>query len=225
MAKAGVSGTGMAVVPILASIYGSKLSTGFLLPILIIADIAAVIYYHRHTQWHHIIRLLPSTILGILAGTYVGNSISDKAFTWLLGIIIISGVVIMIWRDIKRVEKIPTHPFLAILLGFLGGFTTMVGNAAGPVLALYLLSMKLPKNSFIGTAAWFFFIVNLIKVPLHIWVWHTITVSSFTFNLLLAPIIIGGIFLGIKIVKMISNKGYKYLVLGTVILSVIFLFL
>ncbi len=224
MAKAGIAGTGMIVIPLLAQLYGGKASSGFLLPILIIADIAAVIYYNRHARWDHIFRLMPWTVTGVIAGTWVGDAISDQVFTLLLTIFVIGGVLIMLWRDSKKEVKVPSHWSVAAILGFLGGFTTMVGNAAGPVLALYLLSMKLPKNNFIGTAAWFFFIINVIKVPFHVFVWHTISTDSFVINLSLAPAIIGGIFLGIWIVKFISNTWYRYFIMATLVLSIVFLF-
>jgi uncharacterized membrane protein YfcA len=100
----------------------------------------------------------------------------------------------------------------------------MIGNAAGPVMALYLLSMRLPKNSYIGTGAWFFFIVNLSKVPLHIWSWKTITANSFTLDLLMIPAIAAGAFLGIWLVKLLPEKVFRIIVISTTLLSAFFLF-
>ncbi|MFC2087717.1 TSUP family transporter, partial [Bacteroidota bacterium] len=108
-------------------------------------------------------------------------------------------------------------------MGVLGGFTTMIGNAAGPVMSIYLLSMRLNKNSFIGTAAWFFFVINIFKVPLHIIFWKTITINTFLLNLLAFPVIVGGVFTGIYIVKIFNEKNYRILVLASTFITAILL--
>ena len=100
----------------------------------------------------------------------------------------------------------------------------MVGNAAGAVIPMYLLSMRLPKNSYIGTSAWFFFIVNLLKVPLHIFFWKTIHLQSLSFNLLMIPPIILGVLLGIRIVKTIPEKGYRAFIMAAIFVAALFLF-
>ena len=100
----------------------------------------------------------------------------------------------------------------------------MIGNAAGPVMALYLLSMRLPKNQFIGTAAWFFFIINLIKVPFHVAIWETITWSSFLFDILMIPAVAIGAFLGIWLVKFFPERAYRIFIIATTLLAAILLF-
>jgi uncharacterized membrane protein YfcA len=224
MSKTGLSGVGLMVVPLMANAFGGRPSVGLLLPMLIFADILAVTWYHQHAAWKHIIRLIPWALAGIIAATLVGKSISDITFNRLLAIIVLLGIGILIWRDVRRTQlKIPDSRWFAASLGLLGGFSTMIGNAAGPVMAIYLLSMRLPKNSFIGTGAWFFFIVNLSKVPLHIWSWKTITVNSFLLDLLMIPAIAAGAFLGIWLVKLLPEKIYRFIVIATTLLSALFL--
>ena len=224
MSKTGISGVGLMVVPLLANAFGGRPSVGLLLPILIFADIFAVSWYNRHAQWKYIIRLLPWAFGGIILATLVGKSISDLTFNRLLAALIIGGIVILVWRDIRADKiKIPRSPWFAGGLGLLGGFSTMIGNAAGPVMALYLLSMRLPKNAYIGTGAWFFFIVNLSKVPLHIWSWKTITWNSFFLNVLVIPAIVAGAFLGICLVRLMPERFYRMLVIATTLLSALLL--
>ncbi|MFT7233556.1 MAG: putative membrane protein YfcA, partial [Cyclobacteriaceae bacterium] len=175
MAKTGIHGAGMAAVPLLALVFGGKLSSGIMLPLLCLADIIAVIYYNRHAQWRLLAKLLPWAAVGVLIGTYIGDQIDDQVFRLIMGITILVSIVIMVWRERSANQNIPTSIWFAIVLGIVGGFTTMVGNLAGSVMALYLLSMRLPKNAFIGTGAWFFLIINWFKIPFHIFVWETIT--------------------------------------------------
>ncbi|MCK5691703.1 MAG: sulfite exporter TauE/SafE family protein [Bacteroidales bacterium] len=225
MSKTGISGVGLMVVPLLANAFGGRPSVGLLLPILIFADIFAVTWYNRHAQWKHILRLLPWAFAGIIFATLVGKSISDQTFNRLLAALVIGGIAILLWRDIRSHKlKIPQSRWFAGGLGLLGGFSTMIGNAAGPVMALYLLSMRLPKNSFIGTGAWFFFIVNLSKVPMHIWSWKTISLNSFMLDVMVIPAVAAGAFLGIWLVRLLPEKFYRLLVIVTTLLSALLLF-
>jgi uncharacterized membrane protein YfcA len=225
MAKTGLSGVGLMVVPILANAFGGRPSVGLLLPILIFADVFAVTWYNRHADWKHILRLIPWAFTGIIAGTLVGKSLSDTTFNRLLAILVISGIIILVWQDLRANRtRVPDSRLFAAGLGLLGGFATMIGNAAGPVMALYLLSMRLPKNSYIGTGAWFFFIVNLSKVPLHIWSWKTITIQSFILDVLMIPAIAAGAFIGIWLVKLFPERIYRILIIVTTLLSAFLLF-
>ena len=190
MAKTGVAGVGMLIVPILAAIFGGKSSAGILLPMLSMADVFAVSYYHRHAEWKYVLKLMPSTVAGVLAGLFIGNVVNDQQFKHLMAAIILVGLFIMIWRERKKsVEAIPHNWLFSSIAGLLGGFSTMIGNAAGPVMSIYFLSMMLPKNSFIGTGAWFFLIINLFKIPFHITVWKTIDLNTFTLDLAMFPAI------------------------------------
>jgi uncharacterized membrane protein YfcA len=225
MSKTGLSGVGLMVVPILANAFGGRPSVGLLLPMLIFAYVFAVTWYNRHAQWKHILRLLPWALGGILLATFVGKSISDVSFNRLLAAMVLVGIIILLWRDIRSDRmKIPESRWFAAGLSLLGGFATMIGNAAGPVMALYLLSMRLPKNLFIGTGAWFFFIINLSKVPLHIWSWKTITTESFLLDVFMIPAIAAGAFLGIWVVKLLPEKVFRIIVIATTLLSALLLF-
>lgn len=225
MSKTGLSGVGLMVVPILANAFGGRPSVGLLLPILIFADVFAVTWYNRHAEWKYVLRLLPWAFAGILSAALLGRAISDDNFNRLLAGIVILGIGILIWRDLRpKSVQVPSSWWFAASLGLLGGFSTMIGNAAGPVMALYLLSMRLPKNRYIGTGAWFFFIVNLSKVPLHIWSWKTIDLHSFMIDVALIPAIAGGAFLGIWVVRLLPEKVFRVIVIATTLLSAILLF-
>ncbi len=224
MAKTGLSGFGLMVVPLMAAIFGGKVSVGVLLPVLIIADFFAVFYFNRHANWKHVFRLLPWALTGILAGAFFGHQINDRQFKIVLSIMIIAGIALMLWQDVQKDKfLVPDSWWFAAILGFAGGFTTMVGNAAGPIMSLYLLSMRLPKNIYIGTGAWFFFIINISKVPLHIFYWHTIDFSSVLLDLFVVPAIFLGAYSGKKIVNLFPEKIYRLFVLISTFVAAIFL--
>jgi len=119
----------------------------------------------------------------------------------------------MIWMDRTKTFGIPKHWAFSGFMGLLSGVTSMIGNLAGSFASIYLLAMRLPKNEFIGTAAWLFFIINVFKLPFHIFVWKTVDTQTLQLNLLLSPAIAIGFFLGVKLVKIIHNDLYRKLVL------------
>ena len=223
MAKTGVSGISMLVVPLLAMAFGGKESTGLMLPLLIMADIFGVLYYHRSVNWYSFKKLFPWAALGVIIGTAIGQSVDDQVFRQLMGFIIFASLGLMIWQEKSKNVNVPDYMWFAILMGLLGGIATMVGNLAGVVMALYLLSMRLPKNEFIGTAACFFLALNLFKVPFHVFIWETITLDSFLLNLISLPFIALGAYVGFAIVKRIPNKQYRWWVIGMTALSAVFM--
>ncbi len=220
MSKVGVPGISMIVVPTLAIIFGGKASTGILLPILIMADVFGVAYYHRHAQWKYFWKLLPWAFIGIGIALWVGEIVNDEWFKNIIAILVFLSIGLMLWKDHRKNNNIfPDTWWFAALMGVSGGFATMIGNVAGPIFAIYLLAMHLPKNSYIGTGAWFFLIINLLKFPLHIFVWKTINWGTLTLDILLLPAIALGAFLGIILVKKISDKTYRAAVIIVTALS------
>jgi len=218
--KTGVTGAGLITIPIMALIFGGKASTGIVLPMLCFADIFALKYYHQHADLKYVFRPMPWVIIGILVALCVGNNISDKLFKQLIAIIIILCIVFLLWNEINNKQfYFSQNWWFTVVLGIVGGSATMIGNAAGPIMAVYLLSMRLPKNSYIATGVWFFFIINLLKVPLHIFFWETITFQTFLFDITMIPFLAIGAFLGVKLVKVFSEKAYRNFIIIIVIIS------
>jgi len=219
MSKVGVPGVSMIVVPILAFIFGGKASTGVLLPILILADIFSVSYYHRQTRWKFLVKLFPWTFAGIGLALWVGETVNDEWFKNIIAIVVFICIGLMFWNSRKKNTSVPDSWWFAATMGVLGGFATMIGNVAGPIFAIYFLSMRLPKNEYIGTGAWFFFIVNLTKFPLHVFVWKTISPYSLSLDLSLLPAIAAGAFVGIRLVKILPEHTYRTFVIIVTALS------
>ena len=225
LSKSGIKGIGIIIVVILAFVFGEKASTGVLLPMLIVADVFAVIYYNRHAQWKYIFKLLPWMVIGVLVGVWIGNDISELLFKRIMAVIIIVSVGIMFYTENRKSNAIPKNKLFAGTTGFLAGFTTMIGNLAGPISNIYFLAMRFPKNEFIGTAAWLFFIINVFKLPFHFFIWKTVTVETLILNAVLIPAVILGFFVGVSIVKLISNLNYRrFILIVTAIGGVIMLF-
>lgn len=213
MSKAGIKGIAIINVTFMAIAFEAKQSTGIVLPLLVIADIFAVIYYNRHTQWKYVAKFLPWMILGIILGSMVGMDLPENAFKIFMAIIIFFTVGFIVWWDQKNTKTVPTHWAFSSGVGTLAGFTTMVGNLAGPISNIYFLAMRLPKNHFIGTAAWLFLIINVFKLPFHFFVWETISKETLLLDLKLIPGIMLGFLVGIKVVKMINEEIFRKMIL------------
>jgi len=224
LSKAGIKGIAIVNVTLMALAFEAKESTGIVVPLLVFGDIFAVIYYNRHAQWSYIMRFLPWMILGILLGVLLGNDLDEQAFKIGMAIIILVSVGMMYWWDRRKSKQVPTHWIFAGTVGTVAAITTMIGNLGGAFSNIYFLAMRVPKNEFIGTAAWLFLIINLIKLPFHIFVWETITAESLLFDLKLIPGIIIGIIVGIKVVKHIKEDFYRKMILVLTALGAIAIF-
>ena len=148
----------------------------------------------------------------------------EFTFKYLLAVIVLISVGIMFWWDRQTDKSVPNNKWFAIVMGLIVGFTTMVGNMGGAFSTLFFLTMRMPKNNFIGTSAWLFFIVNWFKVPFHIFTWETITLETFLFNLKLIPVLIIGFLLGVQLVKIIEEKHYRQLILWLTALGAFLIF-
>lgn len=226
MSKTGVPGVSMLMVPAMAMIFGGKASTGVLLPILITADIFAVIHYHRHAEWKPLLRALPWAILGLILALWIGAGVNDQQFKQLIAISVLFSLILMVLNDRKK-QKInfPDRPWFAALFGILGGFATMIGNVAGPVFAIYLLSLHLNKKNYIGTTAWFFAIINLTKLPLQYFVWNNIQEKTLLIDMMVIPFVMLGAYIGIKVVHAIPEQHYRWIVVFITFVSALLIFL
>ena len=223
LAKAGVKGTGVVIILLFAIAFESKASTGILVPLLIVGDTFAVIYYRRHAQWGMLWRLMPWVIVGVLAGVWAGKELDEGQFKHWMAVLILGSTILMIVGEFRKHMEIPRHGPFGAVMGLLAGFATMIGNLAGPFADLYFLAMRLPKNSFIGTAAWLFFLVNLFKLPFHIVVWHTITADTLLLDLWLVPPLVLGLWGGVKIVSRIREAPYRIIVIALTAIGALFI--
>lgn len=225
ISKTGLPALGILLAPLFAEVLPARASTGALLPLLIAADAFAVIFWRRHGSWKHLVRLLPWAVVGIVAGYFAMGRINDQQMRYVMGAIVIVMLGVNVYREyvMGKDAPIPTSWWFAAIAGFLAGATTMVANAAGPVTMIYLLSMRLPKKEFIGTSAWFFFILNWLKVPFSISL-GLISVPSLEFDALLVPAVVGGAFAGLYLAKGIPEKAFMIAVQALTFLSAVRMF-
>jgi uncharacterized membrane protein YfcA len=226
VSKTGIAGMGVLSVALFTLIFPARASTGIVLPILIVADVIAVATYRRSAEWSYLWRLIPAAAAGIVIGYFALERLDAQQVSRLIGVILLVITALQAWRmrsetGIERAGETLAHNiWLAALVGVLAGFSTMISNAAGPIIIIYLLAMGLPKLAFMGTSAWYFFILNVAKVPFSMNL-GLITVETLTFDALVAPFAILGALLGVPLLRRINQDWFQRLaLLFTVIAAV-----
>jgi hypothetical protein len=214
ISKSGFSGLGLATVVIMAKLFPPLQSTGILLPLLICGDMGAVVAFRQHAQWKQIWRMLPPTAIGIIAGFGLMHLIPAHGFRPVIGWVVLTMTAVQTLRRFRPAlfERMPHTNAFAWTMGGTCGLTTMLANAAGPVMALYFLAIELPKLVFVGTGAWFFLIVNVFKVPFSYQL-GLIHGGSLLFNLVLIPAVAAGILTGRRLIHVIPQKLFETVLL------------
>ncbi len=213
LSKTAVPGLGTLAVTLSAMALPARASTGIVLVMLICGDVFAVAYYRRNAVWTHLLRLFPYAIAGIIIGYVLLGKIDDSQLRPAIGLIILCMLALNYWWKKQDTEKIniPSRWWFAAFMGLIAGTTTMLANAAGPIMIIYLLAMGLPKKEFIGTGAWYFFLANLFKVPFSANL-GLINTSSLKINVMTLPAIALGAVLGIVILKKIPERAFNIIV-------------
>lgn len=220
VSKSGLPGISLLHVVIFAQLFPGLASTGVVLPMLIAGDLGSVWLFRRHAQWTHVRRTLPPAVLGVASGWALmrwaqETGLPGARFNPVIGSIVLVLAILQIVRNWKPglFAAVPHTREFAWAMGFTAGVTTMLANAAGPVMALYLLAVALPKSEFVGTSAWFFLLINLIKVPFSLQL-GLITPPTLLFNAILVPVIVVGLFAGRWLIGRIPQRGFDSLVLA-----------
>ncbi|MFA5863068.1 MAG: sulfite exporter TauE/SafE family protein [Phycisphaerae bacterium] len=213
ISKTGIPGIGILAIPLVAWVIPAKASTGVILPMLIVGDIFAVMYYKRHAVWPHLFRLIPWAMAGIVLGSLVMNKITDRQLRPIIGLIVLTMLILNYWRNSRQKGEItvPTQWWFAAIIGLTAGVTTMLANAAGPIMAIYLLAMQLPKNEFLGTGAWYYLLMNCFKVPFSANL-GLINSQSLFLNMVNLPLIMVGALSGVRLVKIIPEKTFGLII-------------
>jgi hypothetical protein len=212
VAKTGVSGLAIFVVPLIAMVFPAKESVGALLPMLIAGDILAVFYYRQHAQWGQLVKLVPGVAAGMLIGGMFLAQLDNDSMRIFLGGFVLLLLVLEVTTRYLNLSEFKRRRSVAFLIGAMAGFGTTVGNAAGPIMGIYLIMMGLDKKQLMGTGAWFFLIVNTSKVPIFIYN-DMLGVETLRFFAYMLPFVVLGTFVGRKLLTVLSQKVFDYLVL------------
>jgi len=233
VSKTGIAGLGMLGIVLFANLMPAKLSSGFVLPMLIMGDCVAVAAYRREAQWAMLLKLFPWTGLGVVCGYFAMGHFTNAQAGFFIGTIILVFIAVHLWRqgakprlsggrfvggpsalrNVNADTSTKTHGvWFVATFGIMAGFTTLVANAAGPIMAIYLLAMRLPKMQFMGTAAYFYLLMNCFKVPFMVDL-GLINWESVKGNLLLAPAVFVGTLIGRVVLQKMNQRLFEAIAL------------
>lgn len=224
VSKTAIPGVTTVSVAIFAAILPAKQSTGALLVLLIVADVFAITAYRRHANWKVLIRLAPAVLVGLALGILFLAVADDEWVRKVIGVILLVVIAVTLVR--RRIGQTVagggSHRIAAASYGTLGGFTTMVANSGGPVMSMYFLASHFSVKEFLGTAAWFFAIVNVMKVPFSVGL-GLITVPGLLLDLVLVPLVVGGALFGLWFADRIDQVLFERLVIVFTVVGAVYL--
>lgn len=228
VSKTALPGISTISIAIFAALLPAKASTGALLLLLIVGDIFAITIYRRHADWKTLVRLIPAVIAGVAVGALFLALASDEWVRRLIGGILLLVIAFTLWQRRKPAAGVTsraaseTSRFARAAYGSLGGFTTMVANAGGPVMSMYFLAARFPVKAFLGTAAWFFAVINMVKLPVSIGL-GLITGETLLLALCLIPGIVIGALVGLWTARRIPQHLFDWVVIVFTVIGAVYL--
>jgi len=228
--KTALPGINTLAVAIFAAVLPAKPSTGALLLLLIVGDMFALWTYRKHAHWPTLVRMLPAVLVGLALGAVFLAFAGDSLVRRVIGVMLLMLMALTLWqrhrdsapRDDDAAPPAPASRAVAAGYGSLGGFTTMVANAGGPVMSMYFLAARFPKHAFLGTAAWFFAVMNLLKVPVSVGL-GLITTQTLVLDALLVPGVVLGAFAGRWAITRIRQRVFDTAVIVVTVLGSLYL--
>mgnify|MGYP000897578492 CR=1 FL=1 len=211
--KTGLPGAAIPAVALMAAAFPghAELSVGSVLVVLLVGDAFAVTWFRRHAQWQRLVALFPYVVAGIVPAYFLLGWLDDDQFRPILGGLILALLALEFARQHLGWSRLVQRPWFTGAMGFLAGFGSTAANAGGPMMTIYLLGQGVAKEQFIGTCAWFFFLLNLTKViPFSLL--GMFTRETVGFGLAMSPLAIAGAISGIWLLPRVSQRVFNALV-------------
>ena len=226
LSKGGLAGIGLFHVVVFAFLFGARDSTGVVLPLLLAADVCAVTAFQQHARWEYVRRMLPPACVGVVIAAAFMRGIDEAAYKPVIGWTVLCLAAMQAYRMYRPdwLGGVPHTQAAVWSLGLLAGATTMLANAAGPIITIYCLAVGLPKFEVVGTLAWFFFIINAFKVPFSAGL-GLIRSDTLLFNAILIPAVVVGVFVGRWLLHWLPQRLFNLLMLAFAALAALRLIL
>ena len=248
IAKTALPGAATIAVALCTAVLPAKESTGAILLMLMTGDLLAVWSYRRDADFHMLRRLVPAVLTGVGAGALFLHLASNDSTRRLIGVILLLLVAITLTQrrstsrrapDGASAAQAPSPPaptletqeatttlatsttsgrLARLVYGSLAGFTTMVANAGGPVTSMYFLACRYPVKAFLGTTAWFFFLVNLVKLPFSISA-GLVNTTTMSLTAICAPVVIVSALAGRRLAEHMDQRVFEPVIVALTIIS------
>ncbi len=198
--KTAMPAAGVLAGPILAAALSPAIASGFVVPLLILGDLFGLALYRQHADWRLIRRLVPGVLIGFVIVALLFKFLDVTLVARIIGVLILVSVVLEVWRMRSHVElesepRQHVNRLAVAFFGTLAGTTTMGANAGSAAMTLYLVYMRVPMFAFMGTSVWFFFILNVLKVPF-VLALGVLDLDTLRLNLWFVPVLVAGALVG-----------------------------
>ena len=221
--RGGLKGLGPLFILLMAMSFGARESSGIIVPLLLVGDVMALVAYRKHILPAIVKQFLPTVLVGLLLGVWVGKDLPEGYFQQLLvGLIVIGMLVMWVW-EVRFKGLVKPASWSHWPLGIGAGFFAMIGNYGGAFASIYFLLTGASKKDMIGSATFIFFLLNVVKLPLHVYIWETISTETLSTVIPLIPAVAFGFFAGLWAVNRIGEKGYRWYLYAVNIAGAVFL--
>jgi uncharacterized membrane protein YfcA len=212
LSKTAMPVAGVLAGPVLAAALTATSASAFAVPLLILGDLFALALYRQHADWSLIRRLIPGVLLGIVITAILFRFLDVHTIGRIVGVLILTSVLLEVWRsrseraDHRELPALESKAAIAFF-GALAGVTSMAANAGGTAMTLYLVKMRVSMLAFMGTSTWFFFVINVIKVPIVVAL-GLVTRETLLADLWFAPMIVVGAVMGIFVFRRMNQHVF-----------------
>jgi uncharacterized protein len=221
LSKTAIPGGGLLATPLLAMVVSGRLVAGITLPLLLVADLFALRWYGPKCRREILFPLIGGVTIGFLLGAwfYIAIGSGGRTLEIVIGLTILSFVVLQLTRILTSRASSPASRSTANVVGAIGGFTTFVANAAGPIINTYFSGVGLEKEEILGTSAWFYGAVNAAKVPAYIAIGYFasggifFSPDSLRFDAVVMPAVFAGVYGGRALLPKIPQKVFTIAIL------------
>ena len=211
LSKSGLVGSlGLVAVPMLSLVMPARDAAGMMLPLLLVMDAIAIWTYRKDADWRILRIMLPGAFVGTIVGWVLWSFLSDAMLLLFVGILTLLFILDALLPIRKKLEGLPPSRAWGTFWGGFAGFTSFISHTGGPPFQIYVLPQKLTPVIFSGTTAFFFAIVNTAKLVPYFFLGQ-LNVANLTHGALLVPVAIGGVMLGVYLVRRISVKRFYQL--------------
>jgi len=221
LAKGGFTGLGALGTPLMAlGMRDPVRAAAILLPILIAQDVVGVTAFRRTWSGRILAIMLPGAVVGIGLGYLLAATISEAAVMAVLGVISILFGAYRLWADHGgRVSAAIDSPaWVGTLFGIATGFTSQIAHAGGPPFQMWVMPRKLDRDTFVGTSAIFFAVVNWMKVPAYAALGQ-FTLANAAATVILLPVAVLSSLAGVKLVRKVPMQRFYAIVYWLMIIA------
>jgi hypothetical protein len=212
LAKGGFAGIGVIALPLMALAVSPVQAAAITLPILMVQDVVSI--WSFRAAWDRAVLklMLPSAAAGIFGGYALAAFVRPQAVELAVGLISVAFGLQRLWLE-RPGARLPVLrdegpvPWRGVLAGMTAGFTSQIAHAGGPPFQMYVLPKRLPRDTFVGTSAIFFGVVNWMKTPAYLALGQ-INRESLSTAAALLPLAIASTYAGVWLVRRVPAEGF-----------------